>query len=114
MNFADYSWRFVTPGRARAQADYLHVLTSDGVLVVFDKNLGQRSLTNDMAAVLDEVAGEEHRRSLDGVRVTYRDSQGEFCRVLLNEQGRFAGFRSFGKRVTDEAEAVALLRQMPA
>ena len=114
MNFADFSLPFLTnPSRARATADYMHVLTGEGVLVIFDK-LGPRSVTNDMEAVLDDIAADEHRGSLCGVLVTYRDSQGEFCQVVLNEQGRFGSFRSFGKRVTDEAEAVALLRQMPA
>lgn len=113
MNFFG-SFRFrPNAGRPRLKADYLHVLTGTGEVVIFDRNLGNRSVTNDIAAVLADIAHEEGLYSLAGQRVTYRDARGEWSRVLLGERGLFVQFYSFGKRVTDEREAVRLLRLMP-
>ncbi len=106
MAFAVYS-------RPRASADYIYDLTDDGLLVIIDQDLGGRSVTNDVVNVLGDIALKEGLESLVGVRVTYRDSEGDWCRVVLNRAGCYERICSFGKRVTGEAEALDLLRQVP-
>ena len=113
MNFFNFSRFRPSAGRPQVQADYLHVLTGRDEVIIFDQNLGRRSVTNDIAAVLADIAHAEGLESLAGQRVTYRDARGEWSRVLLGERGLFVQFYSFGKRVTDEGEAVRLLRLMP-
>lgn len=104
---------FAVSPRPKASADYLYDLTEDGLLVIIDQDLGNRSVTNDIENVLADIAQAEERPTLGGLRVTCRDSDGSWCRVVLNNEGRFDRFCGFGKRVTDEAEAVTLLRQVP-
>ena len=106
MAFADSS-------RPQALADYLYDLTEDGLLVIIDQDLGNRSVTNDIENVLVDIATAEERPTLAGLRVTYRDSEGDWCRVVLSKEGRYDLICSFGKRVTHEAEALELLRQVP-
>lgn len=104
---------FAVSPRPRASADYLYDLTEDGLLVIIDQDLGGRSVTNDIDNVLADIAQAEARPTLARLRVMYRDSQGEWCRVVLSKEGRYDCFRSFGKRVSGEAEALELLRQVP-
>lgn len=102
----------VTP-RPRASADYLYVLTEDGLLVIIDQDLGNRSVTNDIENVLGDISLKEGLESLAGLRVSYRDSEGDWCRMVLSNEGRYERICSFGKRVKDEGEALELLRQVP-
>ena len=104
---------FAVSPRPQASADYLYDLTEDGLLVIIDQDLGGRSVTNDIDNVLADIAQAEARPTLAGLRVTCRDSQGEWCRVVLSKEGRYERICSFGKRVTGEAEALELLRQVP-
>ena len=105
---------FAVSPRPKASADYLYDLTEDGLLVIIDQDLGSRSVTNDIEAVLSDITGQENLESLGGRRVTYRDSDGSWCRVMLTVGGRFDRFCGFGLKVTDEARALELLRQVPA
>jgi hypothetical protein len=104
---------FAVAPSPRASADYLYDLTEDGLLVIIDQDLGNRSVTNDIENVLADLAQAEELATLAGRRVTYRDSDGDWCRVVLTKEGRFDRFCGFGLRVKDEAQAVELLRQVP-
>lgn len=105
---------FAVSSRPRTTADYLYDLTGDGLLVIIDQDLGNRSVTNDMANVLADIAQAEELASLAGVAVTYRDSEGDWCRVVLNADGSYEQICGFGTRVTDEAEAIRRLRELAA
>ena len=111
MRFSPYSR---PQAASRSAADFLYELTEDGLLIIIDQDRGNKSVTNDMANVLADIARSERRGALLGRRVAYRDSQGEWARVLLDAEGRFDQFRGFGRRVTDEAEARRLLREVAA
>lgn len=82
----------------------------DGVLVLFDRDAGSMSLTNDAERVLLE---EWRRRSAAGVEpplpdvVIYRDSTGRYDR-LLHRRGAFGGFAPLG--ATSLTEAVRLAK----
>lgn len=114
MRFTDFLRLRVTTRPARARADYHYLLLGPDVLIIFDQDLGNRSVTNDIEAVLAGIAREQGLDSLRGHRVAYRDSDGLWTQVGLNKQGFFERFFSFGKRVTDDAEAVKLLHLMRA
>ncbi|MDF7815342.1 hypothetical protein [Hymenobacter sp. YC55] len=104
---------FAVSTSPRATADYIYEMTEDGLLIIIDLDLGNRSVTNDMQNVLVDIAWGEERASLAGCRITYRDSEGNWSRVVLSQEGRYERVCSFGKRVTEEAEALMLLRQVP-
>jgi len=104
---------FAVSSRPQAKADFIYELTDDGLLIIIDQNLGGVTVTNDVEAVLADIARAENR-PLAGLRVTYRDSEGDWCRVLLSPQGRYEQICGFGVRVTDEAEAIRRLRELAA
>lgn len=105
---------FTVSSRPRASADYLYDLTDDGLLVIIDQDLGGRSVTNDLVNVLGDIIVKEGLESLAGVRVTYRDSEGDWCRVVLDAAGSYERVCGFGVRVTDEAVAVRHQREQAA
>lgn len=98
-----------TPDHRLCQADFEHQVLYGKVLVLHDVNMGGCSLTNEMAAALQEVARMEKIR-LAGFAVIYKDSAGEYARVLLDEAGGFAGFAGLGRAVFHQDEAEELLR----
>ena len=98
-------------GRAGApRADFMHELHEGNIICIVDEDRGSRSVTNDIEAVLADVAEMEGLASLAGYSVTYRDSDLTYCQVVLTPGGAFATFRGFGQRVTSESEALRLLR----
>jgi len=73
MSFdADYSWRYV-------DGSDVHIV---------DKNLGNRSVTNDAEGVLERL---HQAIDLTGRRVTYTDTDGQIDQ-LLHTRGVFCGF----------------------
>lgn len=76
-----------------------------GVLVIFDRDCGSMSVTNDA----DRILPEEHRArgGLPAV-VIYRDSDGRYDR-LRHRNGVFGGFAPIG--ATSLAEALAKIRE---
>ena len=101
------------PDRRLCQADFDYQLQPGNLLVMQDLDMGGRSLTNDMAAALQEVA-RLRDSSLAGYVVIYRDSDGSWARVLLDTNGDFAGFAGLGQAVYDQATAEHLIRQQVA
>ena len=95
----------------RATADYIYEVTEDRLLVIIDE-LSAVSVTNDIRNVLADIAQREGLASLAGFRVTYRDSELDWCRVVLSETGRYEQICGFGVRVTCEAEAKRRLREL--
>jgi len=77
-----------------------------GVLVVVDLDReGWRSVTNDAAGVVHDIA-ELRPELLSRVPlIAYRDSMGEWNGLHVTSKGLFAGFAPIG--ATSEAEAVA-------
>lgn len=69
------------------------------VLVLFDRDCGSMSLTNDVDRVLLEEA--RRRGSLPGV-VLYRDSTGRYDRIR-HRNGVFGGFAPLGATSLDAA-----------
>lgn len=82
-------------------------LRQDGadVLVIVDRNLGNKSVTNDVERVIQDVVSLGFE--VDAMRVIYRDSEREWA-MILTESGRFVRFLKLD--VKTEAEAIALVR----
>lgn len=59
--------------RTRFSADYTYTV-EDSVIAIVDLDLGNRSVTNDMELVLDEIRAE--LGALAGYSVIYQDSMG--------------------------------------
>ena len=107
-----------------ARADYLwHI--RDGVLVIIDRNLGNRSVTNDIENVLADIdrdlrqlADTTRLNSMRGVLklheydIIYADSEGRFDGVRVDKDNRFYGFYFFGLHEDEESavKAVQALR----
>lgn len=88
------------------QAQYFYELFDD-VLVLFDRDCGTMSLTNDMERVLLEVS-EQLGDRMPAI-VIYRDSQGIYDRVM-HRKGVFGGrFEPLGAKSL--AEALKLVRE---
>lgn len=71
-----------------------------GVLVIFDRDCGSMSLTNDADRVLAEEA--RRRGAAMPATVIYRDSTGRYDR-LRHRAGVFGGFSPIGATSLDEA-----------
>lgn len=95
-----------------ATADFLYDITADKLLLIIDQDKGSKSVTNDIENVLTDIIREEELGSLAGYAVAYRDSEGDWCRVLLDEAGQYEQICGFGVRVTCEAEAMRRLREL--
>lgn len=94
--------------QATAKADYEYEVTSDGIVLIVDLDRGNPSVTNDIAAVLADIAAQEGLPSLAGYPVIYRDSMLLWDEVQLAADGRFKRFYSLN--VTSEMEALRKLR----
>lgn len=66
--------------RNRFSADYTYTI-EDNVIAIVDLDLGNRSVTNDIELVLDEIRAEVG--DLAGYAVVYRDSTGRWDGVRL-------------------------------
>lgn len=74
------------------------------VLVIFDKDNGGASVTNDVQNVLDKV--QSKIGTLSNIeRVIYQDSRGVFDEIRINDRGEFVGFYPVNKRSLSAAMA---------
>lgn len=90
------------------RSDFM-VEVEDRIVLVMDLDLGGRSVTNDATHVVDDLV----RRGIlsDGMRLIYRDSNGEWSE-MLHRGGQFSTFASLATRdIKDRDEAVALTRE---
>ena len=70
-------------GASRVRADYtLQVDEPAKIIRIVDQDLGEMSVTNDLEAVLCDVA-RQIDESLDNYSITYRDSTGTWDRVVV-------------------------------
>jgi hypothetical protein len=90
-----------------SRSDYDHWLDGDDVLIIVDRNLGGRAVTNDVDEIIPELAAEG--LPIDQLLIVYRDSTGRWDQILTN-RGQFEGFAPIG--VKDEAEATRRVRQL--
>lgn len=83
------------------KSDYFYEII-DGVLVLFDRDCGSISLTNDIENVLLEVA-RNLGNAMPGI-VIYRDSEGQYDQVR-HRNGVFGGFNAIAAKSLSEALA---------
>jgi hypothetical protein len=93
-------------------ASYLYDITPDGLLVIIDQDEEGASVTTEIQNVLAEIAHKEGLSTLAGLLVTYRDTEKDWCRVVLDDEGKYEQICGFGVRVTCEAEAMRRLREL--
>ena len=108
---ADYAWKLVG-------------LLQDGravtLIEIVDKDLGNMSVTNDIENVLLEIAdGLPEDNPLSENAVIYRDSEGYWDEIVLDQVGNFKSFAALprGRRQSElQSEAVVRLvaRQLEA
>jgi hypothetical protein len=78
------------------------------VLVIYDLNLGNKSVTNDIENVLQRIWDEiDPLERIDAV--IYRDSEGVFDQVILGEGRTFKRFAPLVE--TDVLKAIAKVRK---
>jgi hypothetical protein len=88
--------------RNRARAAY-DVTFRDNIVIVVDRNEGRKSVTNDAENVIADL-----RKLYDLTAcqaVIYRDSRGIWDRLLIDDQGRFAGFSALNEPTLEAAIA---------
>ncbi len=98
--------------------DKLHADFSFGrmhdVIYILDHNEGNRSLTNDIEYALWSINKEYQRLffierfKLKNTKVIYRDSEGYFDEVVLDDKGCFKAFRSLGGVKSIDEAVIAL------
>jgi len=93
------------------RAAFEYDLTADYILIVLDQGAA-KSVTNDIGNVLADIARVQELPSLAGYRAVYQDSEGTWAGINLNAQGAFTGFYGLGRRVTEEKEALARVRDL--
>ncbi len=72
------------------RADFtLQVDESAKMIRIVDQDLGKMSVTNDLARVLCDVAGQIDQ-DLDRYSITYRDSAGTWDRIVVTPHETFA------------------------
>jgi len=80
-------------------------VTEDGVVVILDIGVNEKSVTNDAENVLAVVREELGAEVFDAApAVIYRDSSGDFDGLLFDPEIHFAGF--YPLTTKDEMEAV--------
>lgn len=97
--------------RQQPRAAFDYELTPDYILVVTDLSAA-KSVTNDIQNVLTDITQAEELPSLAGYRAVYQDSEGDWAGINLNEQGGFTGFYGLGRRVSEQYEALARVRDL--
>ena len=70
-------------GASRVRADYTFQVDEPAKLIrIVDQDLGNMSVTNDLEAVLCDVANQIDQ-ALDNYSITYRDSTGTWDRIVV-------------------------------
>lgn len=78
-------------------ADYTWHINGAGDIHIVDRNLGNKSVTNDAEGVVEDMLAAVRAKfgpeaSLVGRVITYTDSNGSIDRLCVDEQSRFSGF----------------------
>lgn len=100
---ADYDWKLVqilTDGRATT------------VIEIVDRDLGNMSVTNDIENILLEISDDlDDDNPLSENAVIYRDSEGLWDEIVLDEVGNFRSFAALPRgRCRSELQAEAVVR----
>ena len=97
------------------ESDFTYRITSGSnpVLVIIDLNQGGMSVTNNMKAVIAEIAADVGvDRRLLVMPIIYRDSEGFFDGVNLSLNGSVSFYPIIpGQRLTNEQEAIQAVTQ---
>lgn len=72
-----------------ANSDY-EVDVINNIVVIYDLDLGNASVTNDIVNVLDDI--HHNFTNIIGKKIIYQDSDGVFDGVLINAQAKFVAF----------------------
>jgi len=92
-------------------SDYTYRIENnkDGsVLVIIDLNIGRKSVTNNIEAILRRIAADE-KIVLTTMQIIYRDSEGNYDRVQVSASGSVSFYPLFiDTSVTDEQQAIKL------
>jgi hypothetical protein len=99
MNYAAVTERQFQQEQPKPQADFTYSIFGN-VISIIDLNLGRRSVTNDIEAVLRRIE-HWHQGSIAGFRIMYRDSEATWDGIKWD--GKTASF--FALRETNEDEA---------
>lgn len=81
-------------------ADFEYQILND-VVVIYDLNLGGRSVTNDVHNVLETI--EKDIGDFKGKRIIYRDSHGVFDGIATSTSGEFFNFFTLNVTTLDAA-----------
>lgn len=71
------------------------------VVIIYDLNQGNRSVTNDMEYVLSSLKSTV--RDLGQRKIIYQDSEKMFDEVVVNAQGEFKAFLAIQETERDKA-----------
>lgn len=96
-----------------SESDYTYHVNSCGcvdVLVIYDKNWGGKSVTNNIGAVLSEIE-DGLGRSVQCMPIIYRDSLGDFDGIRYQDSNIEIFNLTCGRRTRDETAALAAARQ---
>ena len=84
------------------------------ILVITDLHLGGMSVTNNMEAILDKIATDVNVNiyflTQCGLQVIYRDSEGNYDGVRIDDSGTVRFYPLTDRPVTSETEAISLAR----
>lgn len=83
-------------------AEFDFELVND-VVVIYDHDNGNISVTNDIDFVLASIKATIP--SMASKPVIYRDSDGRFDRIFVDSAGNFAGFCAIGEKILEKALA---------
>jgi len=102
----------------RSDFDHRFTLWDEGntvktVLVITDLNRGGMSVTNNMEAVLQNIAEQEgfDLEYVARARIIYKDSDGVWDGVELDPNGQCSFYPLAPRKITDEKEAIELARK---
>lgn len=84
----------------KAKADYKYEINGN-IIFIEDLDLGNKSVTNDIENILEDVA-EEHNLELNNFHVIYRDCTGDIDGVLIRNN-EFSSFYSIGEKDYESA-----------
>lgn len=84
MSGADFDWTLVN-------CEFLQ--EEHPIIVIIDLDQGNRTVTNDVENVLDQIRGNIPRPyRLGKLPIIYRDTSGDWDQILVDEEGRFLEF----------------------
>ena len=84
------------------------------VLVITDLNLGRKSVTNNIEAVLHKIASDigSNIEAISGMPIIYRDSDGYYDGVRINYNGTVSFYPIAPmQHISNETDAIHLIRR---